>query len=181
MQNYLKSFIGLFAILLVLVFNLTYASRGYGLNQVFADEEETETETLPNDTYECDTQDERPVYCNAREKTGTRAILCPYYIVTFHAIYQLELPDGSKKEVPLEDGPYESFSDLVFFRTPSFEIPFGYEPVQEWADRQTDYRLVREALIECEYVAEPDSRCSPLHKCCSDFVSDDGSGVYENG
>ena len=179
MQNYLKSFIGLFAILLVLVFNLTYASRGYGLNQVFADEEETETETLPNDTYECDTQDERPVYCQAREKTGTRAILCPYYIVTF--CLKCTLSSGGEHSIILEDGPYESFSDLVFFRTPSFEIPFGYEPVQEWADRQTDYRLVREALIECEYVAEPDSRCSPLHKCCSDFVSDDGSGVYENG
>ena len=175
MQNHVKSFIGLLAFLLMLVCNLTYASRGYGLQQVFADEEETET--LPNDTYECDTQDERPVYCQAREKTGTRAIQCPYFIVTFYAKYTLDIT-GEAKTITKKDGPYGSFSDLVFVRTPYFEAPSDYSSVQYWSEPVIDYRLVRDAFIECEFVANHSSKCSPLHKCCSDFVSDDGSGEY---
>lgn len=169
--------IGLLALAMTIFLNLSYANKGYGLQNVFADD--GGPDTVPEEMFECDTEDGRIVYCNAREKTGFNSISCPYYTIEFFMeIECVEATTGVSFRKVLKDGPYGSFSSLVYERTPSFNKPIACRVIRSWDNRSQQPVLLSNATLECEYISNPDSRCSPFRKSCSDFVSDDGSGEY---
>lgn len=169
--------IGLLALAMTIFLNLSYAYKGYGLRKVFADN--GDPDTFPDEMFECDTQDGRKVYCNARERSSFNSISCPYYTIKF--LMEVECVDqttGISYKRILEDGPYGSFSSMVYERTPSFKKPSNCRVIRCWDNRSQQPVLVPNTFVECEYINNADSRCSPIMKSCSDFVSDDGSGEY---
>lgn len=169
--------IGLSALAMTIIMNLSYANNGYGLQQIFADS--GVTETTPEVMYPCDTQDGKIVYCNAQQKFGSNSISCPYYTIKFHMeIKCTDTQTGTTYSKILEDGPYGSFSSLVYERTPSFTKPTNCKDIRIWDTRSQQPVLIPNGFVECEYINKPESRCTPFQKSCADFVSDDGSGEY---
>lgn len=119
------------------------------------------------DMYECGTQvDGSPIYCNARTKMGPDYIQCTYYIVRFAAKIEYT---ATKKTTVIYDGPYEGWNPDVYNTTPNFTVPEGATIVTQWAEHNSEQRLVHGQVVECESDGGSGGTCSTKRHSCSDL------------